>query len=65
MGELTARAFTEQNLLNAWHAVGESALEDGAAGPEVERFEAAAARRSASSPRSWPMRLLSRARSSG
>ncbi|MEU7942452.1 CRISPR-associated endonuclease Cas1 [Microbispora bryophytorum] len=45
MGELTARAFTEQNLLNAWHAVRESALEDGEAGPEVARFEAVAARK--------------------
>ncbi|MEO3858501.1 reverse transcriptase domain-containing protein [Acrocarpospora sp. B8E8] len=45
MGELTARAFTEQNLLDAWHAVRESAFEDGEAGPEVERFEAAAARK--------------------
>ncbi|MEV4565136.1 hypothetical protein AB0K12_15325 [Nonomuraea sp. NPDC049419] len=45
MGELTARAFTEQNLLNAWHEVRESALADGEAGAEVERFEAAAARR--------------------
>jgi CRISPR-associated protein Cas1 len=45
MGELTARAFTEQNLLDAWHAVRESALEDGEAGSEMERFEAAAARK--------------------
>lgn len=44
MGELVERAFTEQRLLDSWHAVRESALEDGDAGPEVERFEAAAAR---------------------
>lgn len=45
MGEITARAFTEQNLLNAWHEVRESALQDGEAGAEVERFEASAARK--------------------
>lgn len=45
MGELFNRAFTEQRLLDAWHAVREAALADGDAGPEVERFEAAAARR--------------------
>jgi hypothetical protein len=45
MGELLARAFTEQALLDAWDEVRESALADGEAGPEVERFEAAAARR--------------------
>lgn len=45
MGELLARAFTEQALLDAWGEVRESALADGDAGPEVERFEAAAARR--------------------
>jgi CRISPR-associated protein Cas1 len=44
MGELFARAFTEQALLDAWDSVRESALADGEAGPEVERFEAAAAR---------------------
>jgi CRISPR-associated endonuclease Cas1/group II intron reverse transcriptase/maturase len=45
MGELLARAFTEQALLDAWDDVRESALADGEAGPEVERFEAAAARK--------------------
>ena len=45
MGELLDRAFTEQRLLEAWSAVREAALADGEAGPEVERFEAAAARR--------------------
>src|SRR5579859_4161734 len=44
MGDLLARAFTEQALLDAWESVRESALADGIAGPEVERFEAAAAR---------------------
>jgi retron-type reverse transcriptase len=44
MGELTARAFTEQALLDAWSDVRDAALADGEAGPEVERFEAAAAR---------------------
>ncbi|MBA9007285.1 reverse transcriptase domain-containing protein [Thermomonospora cellulosilytica] len=45
MGELLARAFTEQALLDAWDEVRESALADGVAGPEVERFEASAAQR--------------------
>jgi group II intron reverse transcriptase/maturase len=45
MGELLARAFTEQALLDAWDEVRPAALADGEAGPEVERFEAAAARR--------------------
>ncbi|HEX9352540.1 MAG TPA: hypothetical protein VF933_01795 [Streptosporangiaceae bacterium] len=45
MGELLARAFTEQALLDAWEQVRESALADGEAGPVVERFETAAARR--------------------
>lgn len=44
MGELLDRAFTEQRLLDAWDSVREAALADGEAGPEVERFEAAAAR---------------------
>jgi len=45
MGELLDRAFTEQRLLDAWREVREAALADGEAGPEVERFEAAAARK--------------------
>ncbi len=45
MGELTARAFTEQSLLDAWDQVRDSALADGEAGAEVDQFEAAAARR--------------------
>jgi len=45
MGELLTRAFTEQGLLDAWDEVRAAALEDGEADPEVERFEAAAARR--------------------
>ena len=44
MGELVERAFTEQRLLEAWSEVRDAALADGDAGPEVERFEAAAAR---------------------
>lgn len=44
MGELLDRAFTEQRLLDAWDSEREAALADGEAGPEVERFEAAAAR---------------------
>jgi len=44
MGELVERAFTEQRLLEAWDSVRDAALADGEAGPEVERFEAAAAR---------------------
>jgi len=38
------RAFTEQRLLDAWDEARQAALADGDAGPEVERFEAAAAR---------------------
>jgi len=45
MGELLDRAFAEQRLLDAWHEVREAALADGEAGPEVEHFEAAAARK--------------------
>lgn len=45
MGEMLDRAFTEQRLLDAWDSVREAALADGDAGPEVERFEAAAARK--------------------
>jgi CRISPR-associated protein Cas1 len=44
MGELLTRAFTEQALLDAWDQVRAGALADGQAGPEVDRFEAAAAR---------------------
>lgn len=44
MGELLERAFTEQRLLDAWETVRDAAMADGEAGPEVERFEAAAAR---------------------
>jgi CRISP-associated protein Cas1 len=39
------RAFTEQRLLDAWDDVRSAALADGDGGPEVDRFEAAAARR--------------------
>lgn len=45
MGEMLERAFTEQRLLDAWRDIRAAALADGDAGPEVERFEAAAARR--------------------
>jgi group II intron reverse transcriptase/maturase len=45
VGELLDRAFTEQRLLDAWDAVRDAAFADGDAGPEVERFEAAAARK--------------------
>jgi len=45
MGELLARAFTEQALLDAWDEVRDAALADGVAGAEIDRFEAAAARR--------------------
>ncbi|MGH3342755.1 MAG: CRISPR-associated endonuclease Cas1 [Carbonactinosporaceae bacterium] len=45
MGELVARAFTEQALLDAWDDVRGAALADGEAGPEVERFEVSAAHR--------------------
>ena len=45
MGELLERAFTEQRLLDAWGSVREAALADGEGGPEVDRFEAAAARK--------------------
>jgi CRISP-associated protein Cas1 len=44
MGELLARAFAEQALLDAWEDVRDAALADGQGGPELERFEAAAAR---------------------
>lgn len=44
MGEMQERAFTEQRLLDAWAAVRDTALADGEGGPEVDRFEAAAAR---------------------
>ncbi len=44
MGELTARAFTEQALLDAWDEVREAALADGQGGAELDQFEAAAAR---------------------
>jgi CRISP-associated protein Cas1 len=44
MGELLARAFTEQALLDAWSEVRDAALADGDAGPEVDHFEGAAAR---------------------
>lgn len=44
MGEMLERAFTEQRLLDAWAAVREAALADGEGGPEIDRFEAAAAR---------------------
>jgi hypothetical protein len=44
MGELLERAFTEQRLLDAWREVRDAALADGEGGPEVNRFEAAAAR---------------------
>jgi retron-type reverse transcriptase len=45
VGDLLARAFTEQALLDAWADARDAALADGEAGAEVERFEAAAARR--------------------
>jgi hypothetical protein len=41
VGDLLARAFTEQALLDAWADARDAALADGEAGPEVERFEAA------------------------
>jgi CRISP-associated protein Cas1 len=44
MGELVERAFTEQRLLDAWQEVRDAAMADGEGGPEVDRFEAAAAR---------------------
>lgn len=44
MGELTGRAFTEQALLDAWDQARAAALADGQGGPEIEQFEAAAAR---------------------
>lgn len=43
MGELLDRAFTEQRLLDAWREARDAALADGEGGPEVDRFEAAAA----------------------
>ncbi|MEV0359408.1 hypothetical protein AB0H71_25465 [Nocardia sp. NPDC050697] len=45
MGELFARAFTQQALLNSWQIVRDNALADGRYDPAVERFEADAARR--------------------
>ena len=45
VGEMFERAFTEQRLLDAWDDVRSAALADGDGGPEVDRFEAAAARR--------------------
>ncbi|WP_433678304.1 CRISPR-associated endonuclease Cas1 [Nocardia sp. CA-119907] len=45
MGMLYARAFTQQALLDAWQIVRDNALADGRFDPEVERFEADAARR--------------------
>ncbi|HET9975608.1 MAG TPA: CRISPR-associated endonuclease Cas1 [Streptosporangiaceae bacterium] len=44
MGELVERAFTEQRLLDAWGEARDAAMADGEGGPEVDRFEAAAAR---------------------
>jgi group II intron reverse transcriptase/maturase len=44
MGNLLDRAFSEQRLLDAWREVRDAAMADGDAGPEVEHFEAAAAR---------------------
>ena len=44
MGEMFERAFSEQRLLDAWGEVRDAALADGDGGPEVDRFEAAAAR---------------------
>lgn len=44
MGEMFERAFAEQRLLDAWSEARDAALAGGDAGPEVERFEAAAAR---------------------
>ena len=44
VGEMFGRAFTEQRLLDAWDKVRSAAMADGAGGPEVDRFEAAAAR---------------------
>jgi hypothetical protein len=45
VGHLFARAFTQQVLLDAWATVREAALADGRPDPEVDRFEADAARR--------------------
>jgi len=44
MGNLLDRAFSEQRLLDAWREVRDAAMADGDAGPEVEHFEATAAR---------------------
>jgi retron-type reverse transcriptase len=44
VGEVLDRAFTEQRLLDAWAEVRDAAMADGEGGPEVDRFEAAAAR---------------------
>lgn len=45
MGVVLERVASQQNLLDAWEAVRDSAYADGDAGSEVERFEAMAARR--------------------
>jgi group II intron reverse transcriptase/maturase len=45
MGVLYGRAFASQALLDAWQQVRESALADGRPDPEVDAFEADAARR--------------------
>jgi hypothetical protein len=44
MEEVFERAFTEQQPLDAWDEVREAVLSDGEGGPEVDQFEAAAAR---------------------
>ena len=45
MGDLLARAFTEQALLDAWDQVRDAALADGVGGTQIDQFEAAAAHR--------------------
>ncbi len=45
MGLQFARTFTQQALLDAWQEVRDSALADGRLDPELEQFEADAARR--------------------
>jgi CRISPR-associated protein Cas1 len=45
MGILYARAFTQQALLDAWEEVRDAALADGRPDPQVDAFEADAARR--------------------
>jgi CRISPR-associated protein Cas1 len=45
VGTLYARAFASQALLDAWQEVREAALADGRPDPEVDAFEADAARR--------------------